>query len=355
MTAPTPLAETIARLERDIDLNRAIIGGRQAVYMQPADLAALLACARRCEAIEVPKEAWLEQFHRWAKSSHADGAPDIVLAKSELRRLLDAASERDALAKQAAKTKEELLLELESFSAAYQREHDEALAKLQLMEPVDSTLAIVRRVLSDAGVPVLDSKKRAYETESRILLLAQERDALAKRVGELEHALESQTFVLPAADAAESARLRAENERLASERNAALKREFVYGELAAEKERALTAAQARVRELEEVLKTAQDELDEWRPQGEEDLDLGSGSVSRLHASLAPKFPLAVLHARNVDKQRRRLLALKCSHKARTCDMAAHAAVDGDPEYARWLVGHASKLRAIAARLTSPSQ
>ena len=59
--------------------------------------------------------------------------------------------------------------------------------------------------------------------------------------------------------------------------------------------------------------------------------------------------------RNVDKQRRRLLALKCSHKARTCDMSAHAAVDGDPEYARWLVGHASKLRAIAARLRGTHQ
>jgi hypothetical protein len=53
---------------------------------------------------------------------------------------------------------------------------------------------------------------------------------------------------------------------------------------------------------------------------------------------------------NVDKQRRRLLAIKCSHKARTCDMSAIAAQEVDSPYADWCRRHAEKLRTIAARL-----
>lgn len=84
-------------------------------------------------------------------------------------------------------------------------------------------------------------------------------------------------------------------------------------------------------------------------------------------TLLERDPVAYykIHARNVDKQRRRLLVMKCERRAHTCDQSAdYFAKRSDDANSRcdyregdllrkralWCDAHASKLRTIAARL-----
>lgn len=104
VTTPTPLAETIARvaarLERALTAERAF----RLVDVEDDDLTALLACARRCEAIDRADGLVAEiRSHRkqfgWANTA--------VVFSERWAEVVDAAAERDALAKRVGELEDE--------------------------------------------------------------------------------------------------------------------------------------------------------------------------------------------------------------------------------------------------------
>jgi len=201
MTTPTQLAETIARVAHTLESENVTH------LWEPAfrdAIATLLSCARRCEAIDgVEFEGAIDRLDRASRNAVAgpSGVVAAMVTAADLECAVELAADRERL----------------------QADRD-ALAKR--VGELEADLASALRI-----------------SEAR----AGQRDELSR----MHHAQED-----------ESTRLRAENERLAL----LVKETADLGETeVANVLRRLTAAQDRVRELEEALKTAQSELDEWRP------------------------------------------------------------------------------------------
>jgi hypothetical protein len=144
MTTPTPLAETIARADRALNA-ACLIEDVDRIRVQRRDLFALLACARRCEAMDgVGGTTWRDLLHSW-------GVAPTGRIHLEVQALLDAASERDALAKRVRELEELLGVE------------ESGLTRAELLAEADRLRAENERLAKGAEVLAAGIRNREQE------------------------------------------------------------------------------------------------------------------------------------------------------------------------------------------------
>jgi len=193
MTTPTPLAETIARVSQDQAkrLHNWESSGEPDHFIGDRDLTLLLRCARRCEAIEgitselIAKARRLARIDSWWRT-------DIEEFKRILPPLLDAAAERDALAKRVGELEldfanacdkgRRLLASNDSFMASSE-------AANLVADKAEAESTRLRTELAELRLCHDEWKSEAGERHEELRKALAERNAAQDRVGELEREL----------------------------------------------------------------------------------------------------------------------------------------------------------------------